>query len=545
VSRVATRTAVLWVPDWPVVAAIQHEGAPPHLPAAVHDGRRLVAVSAVARAQGVRRGMRRRHAQGTCPELVLLPEDEGRDAVLFETVAQAAEQVVPGVEVVRPGLLLVPADGAARFHGSTEAFGAALVGAVARAGHESQVGVADGLLAALLAAREHRLVPPGGSADFLAPYPVSALVHAAHDPRTLTATAELVDLLTRLGLRTLGALAALPAADVATRFGELGAWAHRLVRGQDPRPPVRRRPEPDLEASHEIDPPTARLDVATFAARRVAEELHAKLLARGATCGRLEITAVTEHGSELSRTWRTALGGLGGLTAARITDRVRWQLEGWLDRAASARHGDQDPERGAVARLVVLAREVVPAGAEQGRLWGGTSGNDVRAHRALERVQGLLGAHGVLTAALQGGRDVRDQVHLVPWGAQQRAERSAHAPWPGRLPSPAPATVLPEPQPVLVLDAAGCPVTLDGRWALSADPARVRWPGTTHRDPARAVEPHEATVLSWAGPWPLAQRWWTSEGRTVVHLQAALDDGAVLLEWDAAARTWVCEARYD
>src|SRR5690606_40426090 len=123
---------------------------------------------------------------------------------------------------------------------------------------ESQVGVADGLLAALLAAREHRLVPPGGSADFLAPYPVSALVHAAHDPRTLTATAELVDLLTRLGLRTLGALAALPAPDVATRFGELGAWAHRLVRGQDPRPPVRRRPRPHLDATHERDQPTPR-----------------------------------------------------------------------------------------------------------------------------------------------------------------------------------------------------------------------------------------------------------------------------------------------
>lgn len=545
-SAVTTRTAVLWVPDWPVVAAMQREHVPLHEPAAVHDGRRLVAVSAVARAQGVRRGMRRRHAQGTCPDLVLLTEDEGRDAALFEVVAQASEQVVPGIEVVRPGLLLVPADGAARYHGSVDAFGAALVGAVARTGHESQVGIADGLLAALLAAREHVAVPPGGSPAFLAPRRVAELIHAATEPRAVTTTAELVDLLGRLGLRTLGDLAALPAADVAARFGELGAWAHRLVRGQDPRPPVRRRPVPDLEASREIDPPTSRLDVATFAGRRVAEELHGLLVARSATCARLEITAVTEHGSELTRTWRTDLGGLGGLTAARITDRIRWQLEGWLDRASTGRGGAaQDPERSAVVRLVVTAREVATAGTEQGSLWGGANGADLRAHRALDRVQGLIGAHGVFTATLQGGRDVRDQVHLVPWGAQQRAERPAQAPWPGRLPAPAPATVLPEPQPVMVLDASGRYVTVDERWSLSADPARVRWAGVPHRDPARAVAPREALVSSWAGPWPLAQRWWAADGRTAVHVQAVLDDGAVLLSWDAATRAWMCEARYD
>ena len=536
-SAVTTRTAVLWVPDWPVVAAMRGGEVASHEPAAVHDGRRLLAVSAVARAAGVRRGMRRRTAQGVCPELVLLGADEARDAVAFEVVAQAAEQVVPGIEVVRPGLLLVPADGAARYHGSTEAFAEALTDAVVRAGHESQVGVADGLLAALLAARAHAVVPPGTSAEFLAPYPVAALGHAASDERARAATRTLVDLLVRLGITTLGAFAALPAGDVEARFGGLGAWAHRLVRGEDPRPPVRRRPAPDLEAGCELDPPAARLDVATFAGRRIAEDLHAQLLARSATCARLEVVAVTEHGAELSRTWRTDLGGLGGLTAARITDRIRWQLEGWLDRAA----GQGDPERGAVVRLVVRAREVSAAGAEQGRLWGGASGADVRAHRALDRVQGLLGAHAVLTPALQGGRDVREQVHLAPWGTSERAERPVDRPWPGRLPAPAPATVLPAPEPVTVLDADGRAVVVDARWTLSAPPARVRWSPTRRGEPARD---RDERVVAWAGPWPLAERWWAPDGHAKAHVQAVLDDGgAVLLAW--AAGGWVCEARYD
>jgi len=554
----ATRTAVLWVPDWPVVAAMHRGEVETHVPAAVHDGRHLVAVSAVARAQGVRRGMRRRTAQGVCPELVLLGVDEGRDAVVFEAVAQAAEGVVPGIEVVRPGLLLVPVEGAARYHGSTEAFGEALVDAVVRAGFESQLGVADGLLAALLAAREHAVVPPGRSPEFLAPHPVGALAHAAVDERSRAATRRLVDLLVRLGITSLGALAALPVRDVEARFGELGAWAHRLVRGEDPRPPVRRRPEPDLEASCELDPPAMRLDVATFAGRRLAEDLHAQLLARSASCARLEVTARTEHGAELTRTWRTDLGGLGGLTAARITDRIRWQLEGWLDRAASAAEGD--PERGAVAWLGVTAREVSTAADEQGRLWGGASGVDVRAHRALDRVQGLLGPQGVLTAALQGGRDLRDQVHLAPWGASERAERPVDRPWPGRLPAPAPATVLPAAEPVVVLDAAGRPVTIDERWQISAAPARVRWlparregpggrgpgraPGSENRYGGAASEPCEGRVVAWAGPWPLVERWWTSEGRARAHVQAVFEDGgAVLLAWSAGA--WTCEARYD
>ena len=120
----------------------------------MHDGRRLTAVSALARAEGVRRGMRRRQAQGVCPELVLLPADDARDVRLFEPVAAAAETVVAGIEVVRAGMLLLPAGGASRYHGSEDALAEQLVDAVAAgSGHECAVGTADGLLAAVLATR--------------------------------------------------------------------------------------------------------------------------------------------------------------------------------------------------------------------------------------------------------------------------------------------------------------------------------------------------------------------------------------------------------
>lgn len=542
----STRTTVVWAPDWPVVAALRATEQSAHLPAAVLAGSRVQAVSAVARSQGVRRGVRRRQAQETCPELVLLGADEDRDARLFEPVAVAVEAVVAGIEVLRPGLLLLPAGGAARYHGTEDLLAERIVSVVAeRTGHECQVGTADGLLAALLAARTDQVVAPGASPGFLADRPVGDLATAAVTDDETTEVADLVDLLRRLGLHTLGALAALDGADVHARFGVRGTWAWTLARGDDLRPPGRRRPEADLEVSGELEPPAHRVDVATFVGRRLAEDLHTLLTTSAVTCGRLRITARTDAGEDLVRTWRTDTGGLGGLSAAGITDRIRWQLDGWLTAGAldrpvdPAEHLDGEDQRDPVGivRLTVTAEDVAPAGAEQGRLWGGTSGGDLRAHRALDRVQGLLGGDGVLTATLQGGRDVRDQVHLQPWGAQQAPARPADRPWPDRLPAPAPATVPAEPSPVEVLDPTGAPVRLDGRLIMAATPATVRTPPTGRRP---AVD---HPVAGWAGPWPLAERWWDAP-RVRAHLQVTLADGRALL-LSAHPDGWICEAVYD
>ncbi|MBU4336136.1 MAG: DNA polymerase Y family protein, partial [Actinobacteria bacterium] len=355
---------------------------------------------------------------------------------------------------------------------------------------------------------------------------------------------ELVDLLHRLGLRTLGAFAALPAPDVSARFGRTGTWAHTLALGRAARPPARRRPEPDLEVETELDPPADRVDAAAFAGRALAERLHTMLAERRVTCGRLQIAARTDDGTELVRVWRTDSGGWGALTPARVTDRVRWQLEGWL--TAAARTSSPEDERPSVTlvRLALTALDVGPAGAEQGRLWGAASGADVRAARALERVQGILGADEVLIAALQGGRDVREQVHLHPWGQHVPLERQVDLPWPGRLPDPPPATVPVEPWPVTLLGPAGEPVRVDERGRMNAPPARLLEP----RRRAEAPPPPGRLVTGWAGPWLTTSRWWTygaTGGPGVrAHLQVRLDDDRALL-LVGGADGWCCDAQYD
>ena len=541
---------VVWCPDWPVVAA----GAPPDSLTAVVHANRVVACSAAAWAAGVRPGLRRREAQGRCPELELLAHDPARDARAFEPVLVAVERVTPWVEVLRPGECAFPARGAARYHGGEPALAVTVTAAVhaALGGRGGcRVGIADGTFAAGLAARHQAIVPPGGSRAFLAPLPVATLGRP-----------DLADLLVRLGLGTFGDLAVLPRADLATRFGSEGARAARLASGLDEHPKGARRPPPDLRVAAELDPPADRVDIAAFAAKTLADDLVARLDRLGLACTRLRIEAETDQGETLSRVWRydptpqtrpsspdpipraasTGASGPGpagppGRLAAVMTERVRWQLDGWLT-------GRTGRLPGALTRLALMPDEVVPGRGRQLGFWGEETEAEQRAARALARIHGLLGPEAVHTARLRGGRDPADRVALTPsdpppsgppaWGLPASGDLRGAVPWPGQVPAPAPATVYAEPLPAEVVDASGATVAVDGRGLLGSLPSRVRIPGRAW-----------SLITAWAGPWLVDERWWDPAAhRRLVRLQATTDRGAAYLLRLTGGRWWV-EAIYD
>ncbi len=541
---------VVWVPDWPLVAA----GVPAGEPAAVFVSNRVVACTSAARAADVRRHMRRREAQARCPSLVVLDRDVERDARMFEPVVRALEAFTPRIEVARPGRCAFATLGPARYFGGDELLAEQAVEAVSNApigapgGVTVTVGVADGPFAAGHAARTAYVaaqrgdtpiwvVEPGASPSYLAPLSLSALDQP-----------DLTDVLRRLGLHTLGDLAALPAGDVLGRFGPVGAEAHRLARGLDARPLRTEPPPPDLVVSAELDPPAEQVAPAAFVARGLADELHCRLDARGSVCTRLVVIAETENGERSERVWRHAETGMalaetrtsgnrgGGLSAGAIADRVRWQLDGWIN--ASVR---QRPTAG-IVHLQLHPDEVVAADGRQlgfsGRgFWGRDAGAADRAVRAIARVQGLLGADAVSVPEYAGGRDPDEQLRLVPAGAVDLTiDRPAvradwiTAPWPGRLPNPSPATIHPEPLPIDVLDGTGRVVMVDGRCTPTAPPERVRVDGRTKR------------ISSWAGPWPIDERWWDPDRHSRrARFQVVTDDGIarlVILErgcWSVAA----------
>ena len=516
------RALLVWCPDWPVIAAEIVDGVPATAPVAVLHANRVVACSETARAEGVRRGLRKREAQSRCPRLTIVDHDPGRDARAFEPVVAAVEKVAAGVEVIRPGICAVAARGLARHFGSEERAAERIVEQIAQdCAVESQVGIADGVFAAGLAARAGQIVPPGRTPQFLAGQPIEALGR----PR-------LTDLLRRLGVRTLGDFAALPAGDVLARFGFDAALAHRLAAGQDDRPLAVRRPPPELDVTETYDDPLERVDVAAFAARALAERLHDRLARHGLACTRLGIEAVTADGQELYRVWRHD----GLLTTAAIADRVRWQLDGWLSGTYRRPGAGGPPGRpsGGIVRLRLIPEGVLARTGLQPGLWGEPGEERERAHRALGRVQGILGPESVVTAVLGGGRSPDDQVRLVPWGEERIPARPATPPWPGRLPPPAPALVLPDPLPAAVYDAGGAPVSVSARLQVSGAPARLVVGSAT------PVE-----IAGWAGPWPVDERWWApAEARRRARFQVSLIDGTALL-LALAGGQWLVEAIYD
>ncbi|SCL16125.1 protein ImuB [Micromonospora nigra] len=545
------RTMLLWCPDWPVIAAEIVDGVPATGPVAVLHANRVVACSARARAEGVHRGLRKRDAQGRCPQLTVVEYDPGRDARAFEPVVAAVEELVAGVEVVRPGACAMSARGPSRHLGGEEAAAERIVEHVAQTcAVEGQIGVADGMFAAGLAARTGRVVPAGNSPRFLADLPVEALSRPA-----------LADLLRRLGVRTLGDFAALPPGDVLARFGFDGALAHRLATGRDHRLPAARRPPADLTVTADHDEPLDRVDAAAFAARALAERLHERLAAHGLACTRLGIEAVTAHGAELHRVWRHD----GLLTASAIADRVRWQLDGWLSGATGRAGARPARPTSGIVRLRLVPDGVVARASLQPGLWGEVGEERERAQRALSRVQGILGPESVVTAVLGGGRSPADQTHLVPWGDERLPARpgaptpsaavsaqtvvaagetaagragvlggAGGPPWPGRLPPPSPAVVLPVPVAAVVQDATGGPVGVSARLQLSAPPARLAVDG------GRPVE-----IVGWVGPWPVDERWWSpAEACRRARFQVCLADGGALLLAVESGR-WLVEAIYD
>lgn len=595
----APRLVAVWVPDWPVVALTLEAREqrrlltgrplpsgerllpdPAVTPVAVVGGRGVQAASAPARAAGVAVGSRLRTARSLCPGLVVLPAQPEREARAFETVMDALGTVLADPVVARPGLALSGARGPARWLGGEEALAAGLVEAVAEGpGVECQVGVADSLLGAVLAARHGVLVPEGETPAFLAPWPLDSVLAALPTRRAREESRDLLETLGRLGLRTLGDLAALPLPDVSARFGPVGERVHLLASGRSRQVPRSARPASDSSAEIALDPPVERADAAAFAARQIAERLSALLVGRGLAAGRILVEAGCENGAELSRSWMLETTP----SAAELTDRVRWQLEGWL----SGRSGR--PPTSALTRLRLTALELVPAGASQAGLWAapGEQGRR-RARRAAERVESLLGAGGVQVPLLVEGRDPRSRTRLVAWGEQPadagaparastrprrrpartpgkgsssdagpgvgasagggaiagagaggrsagaaRADGGAGdpAPWSGALPLPSPSVVLLEPAPVRLTDADGREVLVSAQGQLEGVPAVLDLPrGGAAGGAAGVVGGGERRVVSWAGPWPVDEGWWRPEGPSRrAYLQVVTDTGPPLL----------------
>ena len=371
------RLAVVWCPEWPVVAA----GAKPGEPAAVLHANRVLAASPAAMTEGVGVGQRRREAQAACPGLVVLDHDPARDARAFEPLLQALEQVTPWWRSPARGPVCSAPAGRRATTVATRrwpprwprwwprCWGRPRWRWPAPPGWGWPTGGSPPRWRpGAPPPRAHRTWwPRGASAPFLAPLAI--------------ATLELVEALgpepaSRASATCWPASACAPSArwppslpaTCSTASAPSGASPTGWPRGVDERPPATRRPPPDLAVQTELEPPVTDVEPVAFVAKQLADELHARLAADGLACTRVVVVAETEHGERQERLWRHE----HGLTAPAIAERVRWQLEGWCGRRPA-------PPTGGISLLRLVPDEVVPDRGRQLGFWGGSTLADERA----------------------------------------------------------------------------------------------------------------------------------------------------------------------
>ena len=484
------RTLCVWFPEWPLIVL---EGTGPGF--VYEEGRagggetqRVAAANTGAIEGGVAIGMGRRAAEALCPIAETKERDFGRETRLFEPILYAIEDLIPRVEVVEPGLVLVATEGAVRFYGGEDI----LVAKVASiAGSQARIGLADGPFAARWAAytaREGPMVVDDNTA-FLASLDIAAIGRE-----------EMIDTFRWLGLETLGALAGLPREAVASRFGNEGLWAHRLASGEDRSVNPRTIP-PHLAVEAHYEEPLETLDQVGFSARALSARLMNGLRREGLAPYRVEIEAESARGKTRSRVWRST----NPFLESSLTERVWWQLRAWID---------HEGIEGGLIRLRLDPSDLSGSGRQLALLeavgegWESYDSTRPEAERALARAQALVGPDSVLQAERQGGRLPSEQVHWFRQGEEPgQPERDLRAPWPGATPGPAPSLVPPQ------------PVAIDIEWEGGL-PSRIRL--------GSRWEP----VLNWAGPWRLLGRWWHGESAARDRYQIVTSAGAFLILTD-------------
>src|SRR6266566_150801 len=255
--------ACCWIPLFALRCETARRPELASLPVALlspDDSRRVWQVAPLARRAGVKPGMTVSQAIGLCPALKLCDPDPVHYDEQFARLVAALVTVSPVVEPVELGRVFVGTDGLEGLYGEPEKIVEAIQLRIGdcglRIGNEKaesaihnpksaiRVGWGRGKFVSWVAATRARpgtavIVQPGEEAKFLASQRLAVL---PLDPDTHRR-------LLQLGVRTLGALVALPEEAVVSQFGRAGRRLWRLAAGLVSEPVVGRVvPEPIVAA---------------------------------------------------------------------------------------------------------------------------------------------------------------------------------------------------------------------------------------------------------------------------------------------------------
>jgi protein ImuB len=305
-------------------------------------------------------------------------------------VLEALCALLPRVGVEGRGTFACDLRGTERLLGAPERVGARIVVACERARIAAAVGIASRpFIARVLAERtpagEVVRLAPGDERAFLAELPLA----------TLPLDDEHREELALLGIRSVGAFAALDRGAVLDRFGRGAAAAHALACGEDASEVRGLAPRRRIVARRSWDEAIDGREQLVFALKSVLDEVGTQLSREGLAVLRLEARLERENGPVL-RVERLILPPTA--SAAALLRSMRWALE-------------EGPGGEAVGRVVgvrVEATEVEPARGRQIGLFAADGANEEEAIAVARYLRSRLGAGAVLRAEV-----ARDEARLA------------------------------------------------------------------------------------------------------------------------------------
>ncbi len=523
------------VPLFPLAARLRSEPDLADQAVVVVEGNgnaaRVVAATRRGRRAGIAPGQTLPQARALLPQLVVRPRDPECETSATEALLEAAGELSPRVENAGEGVVFLDAEGlerhlraatvAAGRRGGTAngggwqaALGRALTNAAEAVGLPVRVGVAGSKLAARVAAAQPgspTVVAAGGEAAFLAPLPLA----------DLSPEAKVAETLERWGIRTVGELARLPRAEVASRLGEAGEALYAVARGRDPHPLVPWAPPPAFREGMTLEWPIVNLEPFLFVGRAALERRAERLAGRGLACARLDLALRLEPDGVYERR----------LDLPAPTRDVKTLLT--LLRLDLEAH----PPGAPVAGFTLTAHPDRPREAQL-TLFGPAALSPDRLATTLARLFALLGPNRVGSPRTVDGH---------------RPERWALAPYEPPPPPEAPAEppAAPPRRPhgghgLLAVRVLRPPVALE----VLVDEAAAETPPRSLAAVAREEEARrpkiEGRVRVASGPWGLEEEWWSEQPVARDYWDVELAAGGLYRIYrDRASGEWYADGIYD
>jgi protein ImuB len=464
----------------------------------------VFALNQRARYLGLATGMSRLQAEsfdGVSLSSRVKQQEDSAFAILMHCV----EQISPKVEVLASpkesssgATLILDISASERLFGAPEQIAIALRRNMDAAGFVVSIATSSNAYAGVLAARgfsETTIIPPGKEAAILAQLPLDVLELGPEQEETFTSW----------GIKTLGALAALPPKALISRIGYAGYQLQALARGAYQHLLVPAEPATDavLSESTELEHPVDLLEPLLFLLSRMLEQIIVRAAERAFAIAYVETRLVLDTASrtEHRRVVRPALPEYNHHTLLKL---IQLDLE-------------MHPPQAAVIALHMQAQPARPQTVQQG-LFVPQTPEAGRLEILLARLRKLLGEDRVGAPELLDSHRP-DAFRLAPFVPHTDAASKS-------VPNKIRASAL----------------------RILRPPRAVRVETHNSRMAALFLDGKKLPVHKASGPWKTSGAWWTHSDWCREEWDVALGEPEKFycrIAYDPGARCWYLTGIYD